>query len=183
MPRQLIGRGEQESFQSFRVRRQIFDARGVLCGSQKIVGREKFRSFQFARDVEYRLAFAHRERQNIDFAMCQLPKNIFTGCGVIEKIFSGFKRTSRMTPRVKFERDCASNHAIFLQEAGGCAAGGSPRNGHKHAFAAKSLIRFLNSIPKVSSGAGRDQQENQKDDERELHLRALPSLSLGKVFA
>src|ERR1700730_102454 len=117
MTREMIGGREQEAFQSRGFRGEVLDQGRIFCGSEKIIGGHEFSGFQVAGDFEHSLAFAHGERLFENLAIGELPKNVVSGSGPIEKIFAGFQRTTRMTASVKFKGDGAADGAFPLEQA------------------------------------------------------------------
>ena len=119
----MIGGGEQEAFQSCGLRGDVVNQGRIFCGAQEIAGGHEFSGFQVAGDIEHGFAFADGEGLFEYLAVGELPKNVVSGSGVIEKIFAGFQGTARMAAGVKFKGDGAADDTFSFEKARDPATG------------------------------------------------------------
>src|SRR5438045_9707687 len=86
MPRKIVGRGEEESFERSGLGREIANQRRITGRKEEVARRHELTGFEVARDIKYGFAFAHDERLLIDLAGGNFPENLAPGHWMIEEI-------------------------------------------------------------------------------------------------
>jgi len=155
MAGKLVGCREKKSFKGSGLGRKIADQGGVAGGLQEFVGHHDFCGFQFARDVEYGLAFAHGEGLFINLPVGQLPENFLTAERMVEEVLSGNRRALGVAPFVYLKGDGAANHSVVLEQVRGSATGGSAGDLHEDASRRNGSERLFDAIPEVAGHGAR----------------------------
>src|SRR5260370_8366193 len=98
MPRQEIGRREEESLERFGGRGDVANQFRILRGRQEFVRGHQFLRFQVMGDVKNGLAFPYSERQLVNMTVGNLPEYIVAGDAVVEEILAALQPTASLAP-------------------------------------------------------------------------------------
>src|SRR5215469_7263817 len=143
----LVGGRKEKSLKRPGLGREIANQRRIACRENEIARRYELASLQIAGDIKNGFTFTYRESLLINLAVGDFPENVASRHGVVEEIFAGPQRASRMTPRIDFESQRAANHAVVLQQIADKPRRSSVGNVDEHSFCRKILVWLRKAVP------------------------------------
>src|ERR1700733_6437272 len=129
---ELVGVRKQVTFKTFRIRSDVGNHGSVRGdGFEEIIARTQTRSLYGLRDLEHVVAFRNYDSVEINVAVRQALMNINCPRTLIEKVLSGFKRTSVMKVVPQNESVGVANDSCGLQFGRDASSGISGMQQHK----------------------------------------------------